>query len=323
MAVTVSAFTAMARAEFQNAMMEVHDRIFPAAYDNFVMKYPSNVAVETHTYMSQIPRLREFKGYTPGQRLVNTPWTVPNITYRAGPIVARKEDLDDEQTGGYINSINSLPAQAQKDIGYKILSTLAAGTTNLCFDGTAMFADSHTVGSGDNLMTADNSGNDGVTHYIIALITDGPAKPMLFQDREPLSALETDADTPQGKLLREYQYWADCRFGVSCAAWFAGIHMTITDTPSLTELMGHIRDITDRFRTFTLPKGADVDDSLYVHEGWVPQASNFTLLCNMKLGSKLNAIAKNELIAAGTSGATITNELQGTFNLIPTSALGA
>ena len=323
MAVDVTAFTAQARAEFQNALIEVHDRIFPAAYDSFVMTFPSTVRVETHTYMSQIPRLREFRGQAGGTRLTNTPWTVPNITYRAGPITVSKEDFDDEQTAGYINTINSLPAGAEKDIGYKILSTLAAGTTGLCFDGTAMFADSHTIGSGDNLMTAINAGNDGVTHYIIALVTDSPAKPMIFQDRESLSSLETDADTPQGKLAREFNYWADCRFGVSCAAWFAGIHLTITDTPSLTELQGHVRDIINRFRTFTMPKGSDVDDALYTHEGWVPTASNFTLLCNMGLGELLSVIETEPLIAAGSSGATITNQYKGRFKTIPTSALGA
>lgn len=323
MAVDVTAFTALARAEFQNALIEARDRPFPAAYDSFTMKFPSKVRVETHTYMSQIPRLREFRGYTPGNRLASTPWTVPNLTYRAGPILVNKEDLDDEQTAGYLNSINSLPAQAEKDIGRKIISTLVAGTTGLCFDGTAMFADSHTIGAGDNLMTADNSGNDGVTHKIIALVTDSPLKPMIFQDREPLSSLETDADTPEGKLRREYQYWADCRFGVSAAAWPCGIHMTITDTPTLTELIGHVRDIINRFRTFTLPKGNDVDDALYFHEGWMPSTSGLTLLCNMALGELLDVIASQPLIAAGTSGATITNQYNGKFLAIPVGELGA
>lgn len=322
MAVEVSAFTALARAEFMNALMGAYSRVYPADIDPLVDEYPSKVRVETHTYMSNIPRLRRFKGYTPGQRLVASNWTVTNETYRCGPITVQKEDLDDDQVGGYMRAIAALPMQAQKDIKYKLLSTLAGGTTNLCFDGTAMFADSHTVGSGDNLMTVDNSGNDGLTHKVIAVITDGPAKPVLFQNREPLKELRDDY-TPQAMKQREFEFWADTRFGVSCAAWFTAVHMTITDTPTLAELDTTLTSIANRFRTFTLPKGADADDTLYFHEGWVPEAENFTILCNLGLAQLLYKLRTTELIAAGTGGAVVNNQWREKFKLIPTSALGS
>ena len=323
MAVDVTAFSAYARNEFMKGMIEINSQPMPAAYDSFVTNFPSKVRVETHTYMSQVPRLREFKGWSPGSRLTTTPWTVPNVTYRCGPIEVSKEDLDDDQLGGYMLAINYLPKQAQKDIGFKILSTFAAGTTGLCFDGTAMFADSHTIGSGDNLMTANNASNDGLTHKIIAVITNSPLKPMLFQDREPLGSLETDAESPEGKKQRQFSYWADTRFGVSCAFWGAAIHMTITDTPTLTELDTHITDICDRFRTFTLPKGSDADDSLYTWEGWIPEKSNFTLLCNLGLAQRLDKLRTTDLVASGTGGAVVNNQYQDKFELIPTSALGS
>lgn len=323
MAVDVSAFTALAKSEFQDALIALQENAFPAEYKNLIMEMKSTVKVETHSFMSNIPRLQEFLGTSQGSRLQSSGWTVPNKTYRAGPVRVLKDDLDDDQTGGYLKSINMLPGQAQKDIGHRCLTTLAAGTSNLCFDGTAMFADSHTIGSGDNLMTANNSGNDGVTHYIIAVITDNPIKPLIFQDREPLSGLETDADTAQAKEAREFKYWADTRFGIACAGWQVAIHMTITDTPTLSELSGHIRDIINRFRTFTLPKGSDVDDALYMHENWKPSKTGLTLLCNMGLGELLDVIANHEMIAAGTSGATVSNQYNGKFTVVPTGALGA
>lgn len=322
MAVEVSAFSAAARSEFMNQLMGTYSRPYPADINSLVDEYGSKVKVETHTYMSNIPRLRLFKGYTPGVRLTASAWTVPNLTYRAGPITVQKEDLDDDQIGGYLRAISALPQQAQKDIKYKILSTFAGGTTNLCFDGTAMFADSHTIGTGDNLMSVDNTGNDGVTHKIIAVITDGPAKPMLFQNREPLRDLRDDY-TPLALKQREYEYWADTRFGVSCAAWFTSIHITITDTPTLAELDSILTSLANRFRTFTLPKGSDVDDSLYFHEGWVPESENFTLLCNLGLAQLLYKLRTTELIAAGTGGAVVNNQWKEKFKLVPTSALGS
>jgi phage major head subunit gpT-like protein len=324
MAVDVTAFTAMARAEFMQGKLAADTRPMPAAFESFVTTLPSTVRVETHTYMSNLPRLREFKGYSPGHRITSTPYTVENKEYRIGPVTVRKTDLDDEQTGGYLLTVKGLPDQGKKDIGFRILDKIAAGATDLCFDGSAMFASSHTVGSGNNLMTANNAGNDGVTHYIIALnLTNPTIKPLIFQDRESLSNLMTDADTPQAMKQKEFEYWCDCRFGLAYGFWWDAIKLTITDTPSLTELQGHVRDIINRFRTFTIQTGADTDTAMYTHEGWVPEANNFTLLCNMGLGELLSTIQTEPLIAAGVSGATITNQYKGRFTTIPTSALGA
>lgn len=322
MAVDVSAFSALARAEFQNQLMEAYAKPYPAEIDQLVDEYPSKVAVETYPYMTNIPRLRVFKRDSPAVQLAADKWTVANITYRAGPVVVQKETLEDDQIGGYLKAIAAMPAGAQKDIKYKMLATLAGGASNPCFDGTSMFATSHNVGSGNNLMTADNASNDGITHKIIATITDGPARPILFQMREPLRELR-DNGTPQAEEQREYKYWSDTRFGVACAAWFTSVLMTITDTPTLPELTATLLAMFNRLRTFTLPKGSDVDDVLYFHEGWTPSAKNVTLLCNLQLATLLETIRDSALIASGTGGGVVTNYLANKFSLVPTSALGA
>jgi phage major head subunit gpT-like protein len=322
MAVDVGAFSALARAEFQNKLLEQYARPYPADIDALVEEWPSTVAVETYPYMTNIPRLRVFKRDSPVVQLIADKWTVANVTYRQGPVVVQKETLDDDQIGGYLKAIAAMPAGAQKDIKYKVLATLAGGASNTCFDGTSMFAASHTVGSGNNLMTADSASNDGITHKIIATITDGPARPVLFQNREPLSSLN-DNGSMQGMEAREFRYWADTRFGVACAAWFSSVLMTITDTPTLPELTADILAMFNRLRTFALPKGADVDDTLYFHEGWVPSAKNVTLLCNLQLATLLETIRDSALIASGTGGGVVTNYLANKFNVIPTSALGA
>lgn len=324
MAVDVTAFSALARSEFMKGKMAAENRIMPATHDPFVTRMPSTVRVETHTYMSNLPRLREFKGYVPGTRLTSTPYTVENKEFRIGPVNVRKTDLDDDQIGGYMLSIQGLPEQGKKDIGFRLLDKLADGTTDTCFDGTALFANSHTVGSGDNLDTANNASNDAVTHYMIGLVLTNPTiKPLIFQDRESLSSLQDDVGSPAAEKAKEYEFWADCRFGLAYGFWWDAYHLTITDTPTLAETQAHIEQIVDGFRTFTLPKGADVDDAMYVHEGWVPEASNFYILCNMKMGELLRTVQKESLIAAGTSGATITNKWKDSFTLVPTSALGA
>ena len=318
----VSAFTALARTEFMQGKLAADSAPLPANFEKFVTRLASTVKVETHTYLSNLPRLREFKGYTPGVRLTNTPYTVANKEYRIGPVTVRKTDIDDDQVGGYMLSIKGLPDQGRKDIGFRMLDFIAAGATNPCFDGTDFFADSHVVGSGDNLLTANNSGNDGATHKIVALVTTNPTiKPLIFQDRESLTDLMTDAGTPGADKQKEYEYWADCRFGQAYGFWWDACQLTITDTPSLTELQGHVRDLISQFRTFKLPTGEDVDTAMKVHEGWNPAPENFILLCNTGLAELLRTVRDSDLIAAGSGGGTVTNVYRNVFTLTPTSAL--
>lgn len=323
MAVDVTAFSAMARAEFMEGKLAADERPIPANFDQFTTKMSSTTKVETHTYMSNLPRLYEWKGVNAVTKLVDHTYTVANKEYRIGPVGVRKTDLDDDQVGGYLRSINALPMRAQKDIGHRVLAHLAAGTTNLCFDGSAFFANSHTFGTGDNLDTADLAANDGVTHKIIAMIVENPAvKPVIFQDREALSSLLTDAETPQAALQKEYLYWCDTRFGLAYGFWWDAYHLTITDTPTIAEILETlIPQLINGFRAFTLPKGKDTDDTLYIHEGWVPDASNFVLLCNLKLGELLSKAVT--ITQYANSSGNIDNVYTNKATVIPTSALGA
>ncbi len=322
MAVEVSAFTAMAKAQFQTALSGSYAKPIPADIDQLVEEWPSKTAIETYPFMCNIPRLRVFRRDSPVVQLAADKWLIANKTYRQGPVVVQKETLDDDQVGIYLQAIAMMPKGAQKDVKYEILRTLANGDSIPCFDGTNFFADSHNVGTGDNLMTADNTSNDGITHKIIATITDGPAKPVVFQNREPLSQLQ-DNGSPQANLARETMYWADTRFGIGLGAWFSSVLNTLTDTPTLVELSSILISMFNRLRTFTLPKGADVDSSLYFHEGWSPEESNLTLLCNLQMATLLETIRDSSLIASGTGGGVVTNYLYKRFKVIPTSALGA
>lgn len=171
-------------------------------------------------------------------------------------------------------------------------------------------------------MTASPASADGINHKFIVCITDGPAKPLLFQNREPLSDLN-DNGSPQALEQRSYRYWADTRFGKACAAWFTSCYMALNATPTLTELTTELLAVFNRLRTFTLPKGNNVDDSLYFWEGWTPSSSTCTVLCNLQLATLLETIRDSALIASGTGGGVVTNYLQNKFKVIPTSALGA
>jgi phage major head subunit gpT-like protein len=323
MPVDVGIFSAEARSEFMQGRIAAQDKPMPAEHSMFTTEYSSSTEVESHTYLSSIPRLKRFKGVEGATRLIDKTYTVTNFPYRIGPVTVNMDSVNDDQKGGYMAQIRALPAQAQKDLGYIALAHLAAGTTNLCFDGSAFFASSHTFGSGDNLDTANSAGSsDGTTHKIIALICDNPSmKPLLVQTREPVGALDTDADTPQARERREFRYWSDARFGLGYGFWWDAIHLTITDTPTVEDCYTHFEQILNLFRTFTAPKGKLTDDDIYIHEGFMPSKSNMVLLCNMKLGAILNRAMSISQYVSSTGN--VDNVYKDAATVIPTSALGA
>ena len=62
MATDVTAFTQLARKEFMLGMIDAQNSVMPASYDSFVTKISSSVRIETHTYMSALPRLARRRG---------------------------------------------------------------------------------------------------------------------------------------------------------------------------------------------------------------------------------------------------------------------
>jgi phage major head subunit gpT-like protein len=322
-AISVNAFTTLAREEFMRGKIAA-EQIAPAKYEDFTTRIQSTVRTEAHTFMSTLPRLVPFKGYTPASKIFNTTYYITNNEYRVGPIEVKKTDLDDDQTNGYLTLIQALPEHGQRDIGFTILSTLRNGTSNACFDGSNFFATSHNIGAGNNLQTFTAASGDGKTYRLIFLIKSNPViKPIFFQEREPLSSLLTTADTPQAMEQMVYDYWCDCRFGVGYGFWWDACFMTITNTPTYAEMQTIFQQVAAAFRAMTLPPGASGDTLLYVHEGWVPTPENFLILCDMQIAEILRTFLSSELVAAGTGGGVVTNTYRGWADYLPTSALNS
>ena len=89
----------------------------------------------------------------------------------------------------------------------------------------------------------------------------------------------------------------------------------------MSECYDIVRQLINGFRAFTLPKGRDSDDTIYAHEGWKPESTNFVLACNLKLEEILTtAIRIPEYV---TSTGNQTNVYKDRAVVLGTSALGA
>src|ERR1041385_2602256 len=110
MSIEVGAFTALAKAEFQDQLLAVYAKPYPADIDQLVDSWPSTEAVEVYPYMTNIPRLRVFKRDSPAVQFAADRWQCTNVTYRQGPVVVQQETLADDRIGGYLKAISAMPA---------------------------------------------------------------------------------------------------------------------------------------------------------------------------------------------------------------------
>jgi len=258
----IGIFTTRMRTEFQIAYAATAK---PAKWERFTQIIPSDARIEHYTWMSPSPGLALYQGYRRFAKLDVIKYSVENLEYDAGFEVMLR-DIKDDMTGGYSIKPQELAARAKLFPGRLSLKALALGTSKLCFDGTAFFANSHTIGTGDNLLTGTGTGNsDGLTYRMVLLHNGGTLKPLICQTRMA-PEFRTDAGTPQSDLAKVAKYWIDTELAACYGYWWDAIHYTWTNRPSLTDMHTAYGDIVTAMRGFVLPKSLSSEDGEYMHE---------------------------------------------------------
>lgn len=308
----VSLFTSAMRTEFIKAFEAVAE---PAPWEKVVQIVPSSARIEHYHWMSPAPGVAQFKGHRKYGKISTVRYSVENLEFSNGFEVSLR-DVEDDQVGGYTMQPKQLAERCKNWPGRWSLQHMAAGASRPCFDGTNFFADSHTLGSGDNSITATGTANsDGLTYKIVACFTGGPLKPFLWQNRKS-PKLMTNAGTPQSEENKVIRYWTDLEGEAAYSYWWNSVLVTITNLPSVTDMHGIFRDIENSFRSFILPKSAPSDESEKVHEGTVFSAKNLCLVGSTKLAQPLRQALNESWVpqsftSPGNIGVATTNTWQG------------
>lgn len=201
----ISILTTSLRTEFQLAFEAVAK---PAPWEQYTQVIPSTARIEHYTWMSPSPGLNLYAGHRRYGKVTTVRYSVENLEFDVGFEVSMR-DVKDDQTGGYVQIPKQLGHRAALFPGRWTIKHLAAGASRACFDGTNFFADSHTIGTGDNLLTHTCTGtSDGATYKIAAMFTGGALKPLLWQNRMG-PELGTTSGTPQAKEAKTLRYWID------------------------------------------------------------------------------------------------------------------
>ena len=305
------------RSEFLSAVNDITG-ISPGPWEQFTTTLQSTARIEQYPWMSSVPGLKEYRGYRQFGNIDSVKYEVANKEYSAEFLV-RTRDVEDDQVGGYKLKPQELVKKAKEYPGRLVMRTLAAGKTTRCFDGSYLFANSHTIGTGDNLLAGTAAGSDGVANRLLVMVTTGVIKPAILQDRKPLSQLMTNEGTPASQEEKQIKYWVDCEMAVAYGFWWDAVLLEWTNTPTLTEIQTELGNIENAFRSFKLPKGMDTDEDEYVHEQLAFSTANTTTLCSTGIANKMRTVLNSETIVQ--SGAAVSNMFRGWSNLIPTAYL--
>ena len=256
----IDIFTQAMNSAFVNAYDAIAE---PAPIDVAITEVGSKGRIENYPWMYPPPLLHAWKGYRQYAKLGETNYRVPNVTYTA-EFECPKEDLDDDQVGGLKLQAAAMARGAKEWKGIQCLNTLAAGQTTTCFDGTNFFASSHTIGTGNNIVTGTGTGS-AVTHAAVFLVVANKmVKPLLWQQREGPD-FRTDIGEVIHSQTRMAHWWADLRGAAAFGFWWDAVLVKWTATPSVTEVQTTIGDVNARFRGFTYPKSLPTDVSQYPH----------------------------------------------------------
>ncbi|MCE5224321.1 MAG: Mu-like prophage major head subunit gpT family protein [Porphyromonadaceae bacterium] len=117
---------------------------------------PSNSASERYAWLGQVPQMREWLGPRLAKELSEYDYTIINRKFESTLKVAI-DDLNRDKTGQLQKRIAELAGRSNSHWAKLITELIASGTSSLCYDGKAFFANNHTEGDSGtqiNLLTA-------------------------------------------------------------------------------------------------------------------------------------------------------------------------
>jgi phage major head subunit gpT-like protein len=338
----INLFTAAMRAEFLKATQIVGE---PAPHEKLITVVPSTARLENYSWMTPTPGIQEYVGRRRIAQVDQIKYTIQNIQYDSGVLSVPLIDLDDDQTGGYKTKFAEMGMKAGKPfVSRKVMRLIADGASNLCFDGTNFFATSHTYGTtaaapanfggGGNALTYTASGAatsntpDSKVHKFVLVIhkPEQALKPFIVQNRQP-AKLVTDAGTPESLKAQKADYWVDLRAGFGYGFWWDALQVTITNTPTLLELIACVDGAVQHLKSFGLPTSLPADPIEYIHEQFELSANLATVVCPPSLERMFRHLLKEDRIgvaaALGATGVASQNMYVGMFGLIVTGQLSS
>lgn len=226
-----------------------------------------------------------------------------------GGFIMSKDDMEDEQMGMWREKPAELVRRARQTMVKQLITTAVAAETTLNFESTSgqyHAANTHTIGTGDNLLASTGAGS-GEPH-MISLYLGSSVKPLIWYDRQA-PTLGTNAGTADADEKMQTRWWADMRGAPCFGFWWDFIMDAVTGYPTVAEFQTILGNHIAQFRSFTDPNGD------YIHEQTDFNATNWLLLIRPEVEAVARAVQQNPIISNST------NEWVGRFKYLVTNSL--
>jgi phage major head subunit gpT-like protein len=202
-------------------------RVYNAAFKNgfsrvtpdwtqIATRIPSGSESNIYAFLGQFPRLREWLGDRQVKDLAAHAYTVTNKPFEATVGVDR-DAIEDDTYGVYSTLMEEMGYSAALHPDEIIFAALAAGITDLCYDGQAFFDTDHPTYDGN---TASNYDSTGSGNLWFLLDTRHPLKPMILQNRKEYAFQALTNPTDENVFMRKkFLYGVDGRSAPAYGLW--------------------------------------------------------------------------------------------------------
>lgn len=159
----------------------------------------SNTMTENYAWLGTSPAFRELIGERQIQNMQQYSYSLQNKKFEL-TIGVPRDTVEDDQYGVYLPMFEEMGTEGALLPEKLVFEKLAAGFSDLCYDGTAFFNASHPVG-GSTVSNYDS----GVGNPWFLMDTRRSLKPLILQLRQPVE-LVSKLDSMDDNVLWDEEY---------------------------------------------------------------------------------------------------------------------
>lgn len=202
------------KAAFQSAFAEVKP-----TWKSYATYVKSTTAIETYAWLGQFPGMREWIGDRVIKNLETEGYQIRNRDFEQ-TVAVKRNAIEDDQYGVYTPMMAAMGAAAGTFPDELTFGQLKLGFTANGYDRQFFFDTDHPVRQGDGSVVSVSNLQAGASTPWFLLDLSKPVKPVIFQDRRPITFVAKDDPRDDNVFDRaEFVYGADGRMATGFAFW--------------------------------------------------------------------------------------------------------
>jgi phage major head subunit gpT-like protein len=180
---------------------------------------PSSTESNLYAFLGYFPKMREWVGDRVFKNMQTSTYQLTNKKFEMS-IAVPADKVEDDTYGIFTPAVAMMGDSAARHPDELVFAALAAGASSLCYDGQYFFDTDHPVVVDGAASTKSNYDATGGGSLWCLLDTKRPLKPLIYQQRKPISFKSFTKPEDENVFLRgEFVYGADGRDAAGYGMW--------------------------------------------------------------------------------------------------------